>query len=195
MEEPGAAHMTELTTREKLILAGMEEVRAYGMRGFSLRRVATACGVSCAAPYKHFRDKQGLIIAMVEYVNDKWSERLKELPKISGSVENSIAEICAQFIRFMADTPQYRSVLLIAETGIDTPAGYRQFSISVPMKRLFVIYGRKHGLDREELRQRVFIVRSLVYGSSIMLGADKSLLDFRLERVRAELAAILNERA
>ena len=43
-------------TREALILAGLEELNEYGIQHFSTRRVAKACGMSCAAPYKHFKD-------------------------------------------------------------------------------------------------------------------------------------------
>lgn len=43
------------STRETLILAGLEELNEYGVQHFSTRRVAKACGVSCAAPYKHLR--------------------------------------------------------------------------------------------------------------------------------------------
>ena len=42
--------------REALILAGIHEINANGVASFSIRRVAEACGVSCAAPYKHFSE-------------------------------------------------------------------------------------------------------------------------------------------
>ena len=50
--------------REELILAGIEEIEAHGVRGFSLRRVAKKCGVSCAAPYKHFADLNDFLLAI-----------------------------------------------------------------------------------------------------------------------------------
>ena len=43
--------------REELIRAGIDEINIHGANGFSIRRIATACGVSSAAPYKHFKDK------------------------------------------------------------------------------------------------------------------------------------------
>ena len=38
-------------TREELIKAGVEEINRYGVAGFSMRRIAQLCGVSCGAPY------------------------------------------------------------------------------------------------------------------------------------------------
>ena len=51
-------------TREALILAGLEELNEYGIQHFSTRRVAKACGMSCAAPYKHFKDSHEFIAAI-----------------------------------------------------------------------------------------------------------------------------------
>ena len=55
--------------REVLILAGIDEINAHSVTDFSIRRVAEACGVSCAAPYKHFKDKREFIASIIEYVN------------------------------------------------------------------------------------------------------------------------------
>ena len=42
------------STRDQLIQAGLEELTEHGIQNFSTRRVAKKCGISCAAPYKHF---------------------------------------------------------------------------------------------------------------------------------------------
>ena len=57
------------STRETLILAGLEELNEYGVQHFSTRRVAKACGVSCAAPYKHFKDSHEFIAEILGYIN------------------------------------------------------------------------------------------------------------------------------
>ena len=52
--------------REELIKAGIEEIDRHGISGFSIRRVAAACDVSCAAPAKHFGDKNGFLASIIE---------------------------------------------------------------------------------------------------------------------------------
>ena len=59
--------------REDLIRAGIDEINVHGANGFSIRRIATACGVSSAAPYKHFKDKKQFMSAIIDYVNDQWA--------------------------------------------------------------------------------------------------------------------------
>lgn len=62
----------EASMRERLILAGIQEIEARGIQNFSMRQVANACGVSCAAPYKHFQDKNDLILSIVLYIQQQW---------------------------------------------------------------------------------------------------------------------------
>ena len=49
------------TLKEDLINKGLELLNKEGFEGFSLRKVASMCGVSHTAPYKHFKDKYELI--------------------------------------------------------------------------------------------------------------------------------------
>lgn len=179
--------MAELTTREKLILAGMEEIRAHGMQGFSLRRVSAACGVSCAAPYKHFADKQALFGEMIAYVNEKWRQRIKEVFRLENTVEASIASLAAEYVSFLCGNPDFKAILMIKETGLDSPLAVQAAGLSVPARRLFSLYGRKKGLTRAELRSRIFIVRSLIYGSTIILGADPAMHEEGLKLLKSSL--------
>src|SRR5512143_2864614 len=47
-----------------LIRAGVEILSKEGIEGLSLRKVAKRVGVSYAAPYAHFKDRQALIAAI-----------------------------------------------------------------------------------------------------------------------------------
>ncbi|MBI3152701.1 MAG: TetR/AcrR family transcriptional regulator, partial [Chloroflexi bacterium] len=50
--------------KNALIKAGVEILAKDGVSGLSLRKVAMRAGVSHAAPYSHFADKQALIAAI-----------------------------------------------------------------------------------------------------------------------------------
>lgn len=50
--------------RETLITAALSLLAEQGTAGLSLREVASAAGVSHAAPYRHFRDKTALLEAI-----------------------------------------------------------------------------------------------------------------------------------
>ena len=85
--------------RDRLIDAGIRELEAYGAQGFSLRRVAQVCGVSCAAPYKHFKDKQALIEAIADTLNSRWLDRQAEaLGELGGDPGAQLKTICKEYL-------------------------------------------------------------------------------------------------
>ncbi len=52
--------------REALVQAGLKLLSESGVGGLSLRAAAQLAGVSHAAPYRHFRDKDALVAAIAE---------------------------------------------------------------------------------------------------------------------------------
>ena len=52
--------------REALIQAGLKLLGEAGVQGLSLRAAAQLAGVSHAAPYRHFKDKDALVAAVAE---------------------------------------------------------------------------------------------------------------------------------
>jgi AcrR family transcriptional regulator len=60
--------------RQVLLDAGVALIRKVGPKSFTMREVARRAGVSHNAPYRHFRDKDELISAIVgqgfERLND-----------------------------------------------------------------------------------------------------------------------------
>ena len=58
----------EKSVRTRLILAGITELEEHGLGDFSLRRAALAAQVSCAAPYRHFKDKDEYIREIITHV-------------------------------------------------------------------------------------------------------------------------------
>jgi AcrR family transcriptional regulator len=52
--------------RRALLDAALEAIEADGLDGLSLRGIARRAGVSHAAPYHHFRDREALVAAVAE---------------------------------------------------------------------------------------------------------------------------------
>ena len=62
--------------REALIAAALDMIRASGPNGFTLAEVARTVGVSGAAPYRHFRDRNALIADIARQGFEKFAEQL-----------------------------------------------------------------------------------------------------------------------
>jgi AcrR family transcriptional regulator len=65
--------------KNALIEAGIEILSKEGVNGLSLRKVARKAGVSHAAPYAHFADKQSLIAAIALDGHSKVHARIEEV--------------------------------------------------------------------------------------------------------------------
>src|SRR6516225_5158968 len=70
--------------RNALIQAGLELLAEGGAQELDLRKVARRAGVSHAAPYRHFADRQALIAAITEegfrWLAEQIQETLRDAP-------------------------------------------------------------------------------------------------------------------
>ena len=62
--------------RHSLIEMGIELIEQEGEGALSLRKVAAKCGVSNAAPYAHFKNKDGFLIAIQQHIMDLFTASL-----------------------------------------------------------------------------------------------------------------------
>ena len=71
--------------KNDLIEKGIELVNKNGINQLSLRKVAQACGVSHAAPYSHFSNKEELLQEMQLHITKSLQRYLKiQFPNIEG---------------------------------------------------------------------------------------------------------------
>ncbi len=103
---------------ESLIEAGIILLDKVGLEQFSLRKVAIACGVSHAAPYKHFNSKQDLLDAMKKYVEKQFSAALKESLEYYKNDPDRIIYFGQAYLKFFIKNPQYFR-FFITHTGLE----------------------------------------------------------------------------
>ena len=161
--------------REALIIAGLKEIEIHGITDFSLRRVASACGVSCAAPYRHFKSKNDLILAIITYVNDQWSLLRDQIFDVfKNDRRRCIIETCIANIRFWTANPHFRSIMLIDSKELDSDQLREKSRISGTSDSLLLEYFKESKLSDSEARNKLFIIRSVMYGAVQILGNGES---------------------
>lgn len=181
-----------LSVKEQLLLAGIREIEKSGIQNFSIRRVAAACSVSCAAPYKHFADRSAFILAILRYINEEWYERQKEIAeRYAGDTRRQLVEISLAYIRFLLDNPQYRSVLMLRDDSLSDEQLRAKSQVSEGTRALIERYCTEVNMPPETKVRKTFVVRSLIYGAALML--DNGEMEKRQEIFDVVAAAIDRE--
>ena len=178
------------TLKDKLIQAGLEELNEHGAQEFSVRRVANRCGVSCAAPYKHFADKQSFIAAIIDFINARWNERQVRIMKEARSEQEQLVKVSVEYIRFLVENPHFRSVIMLKNEEFDRRYGNYRGRLSMLTYVLVERYCRKVNMPEEVKRRKLYVVRSLIYGAALMFDngemeytdENMKLVEFSIDR-------------
>ena len=122
--------------KSDLIEAGIDLVAKEGLDGFSLRKVAGLCGVSHAAPYSHFGNKDVLLEEMQNYVSDNFSAQLEGTIAQCQNKDSLLMELGKAYLNFFTAHPNYfaflfgkSNIALDLTEGADPQKNYKPFAI------------------------------------------------------------------
>ena len=172
--------------RSDLILAGIDEINAYGANEFSVRRVAAACRVSTAAPYKHFKDKKDFISAIIDYVNKQWAVVQDEvLANCEDSPRAQMVEVSIAYLKFLMEKPYYRQILMLKNADFDNLYHRKPGEINSRTEQIMASAKEAYGLSDAVWERKALFVRSLLFGSVFMFDSGEFKYSERaLENIR-----------
>ena len=174
--------------RTRLILAGLAELEEHGIKDFSLRRAAVRAQVSCAAPYRHFKDKDEFILETVRYIESSWALLCREIEAAFFSdTRRLLMELCMANLRFWLANSSFRSVLMLSPK--EAAFGGELMKIDKSLISAIERYSQECG--NSSANETVFAVRSLIYGTVLLVGtgeiandaATQALVRSRLEKL------------
>ncbi len=91
--------------KNALICAGVEILAEEGVSGLSLRQVAQRAGVSHAAPYAHFADKQSLIAAISTDGFRRLYDKLSAAHANGVEARQKLLETAEAYLEFATEDP------------------------------------------------------------------------------------------
>ena len=103
--------------RSDLVKAVLTLVQKKGARGFSLNEASRLAGVSVAAPYRHFADKDALLAEVAREGNELMARELREASSKSELIEERFMDTALAYIRFAKVHRDYFAVMF--GSGID----------------------------------------------------------------------------
>lgn len=111
----GAYHHGDLKTALKN--AALRLVREKGPRGFSLNEASRLAGVTVAAPYRHFADKDALLAEIACDGNERMTQTIQEAVSQVSSIKEKMLASGMAYLHFCKAHPDYFSVIFHA--GLD----------------------------------------------------------------------------
>lgn len=121
--------------REALIAAALDLIRQKGASGFTFAEAARAAGVSAAAPYRHFRDRDDLMAGVARLGFERFEAALARAwddgrPDPVAAFEN----VGKAYLAFARGEPAYYSAMFEAGVPLDAhpellQAGERAFAV------------------------------------------------------------------
>lgn len=98
--------------RNALIEESIKMINSSGEESLSMRKLAEKCGVSMAAPYAHFKNKEEMINAIKEYVEESFTTYLETaISTCENDIEKKIITLGNAYITFFIENPEYFTFL------------------------------------------------------------------------------------
>lgn len=158
------------TIKERLILAGIDEIGNSGVANFSLRQVAVACNVSCATPYNYFKNKEGFVLEIVQYIKYQWSLLKTEINKLYRNDEKQLLiELCVFYIKFLVGNPNYRSIIMLDSIEVDDESYTDIESARNFIELELEHYMKINNVSAREARRKSFTIRAIVFEATLLL--------------------------
>ncbi|MBQ2678076.1 MAG: TetR/AcrR family transcriptional regulator [Firmicutes bacterium] len=155
--------------REALINAGVAEINRKGLNGFSMRHAAEVCGVSCAAPAKHFGDKNGFIAAIIKKIIKQWHDVQRGIvEKSGGDIRKALVESGVEYVKFLVENPHFISIITVKDDDFTSIYRDLRFELSYATGRMVLKYCKQVGMPIEVRERKLYVVRSLIYGAALM---------------------------
>lgn len=158
--------------KNALIEAGIDIINNEGEKALSLRKVAARCGVSQAAPYSHFENKEALLSGMRDFVAAEFVAALEAATTNCPDPDSPqvLLEMSKSYVMFFVKNPQYFSFLFSRTCMVMSAQRQDSVNINSPAFDLFkeTAYriGKKHGYSDETIENGVIQSWAMVHGIS-----------------------------
>lgn len=113
--------------REALLEAGRELLAERGAHAFSLSEIARRVGVSTAAPYRHFADRDALIDTLADEGYIKFHDVLREAVAGATDPADAITRIGVGYLRFAVEHPAVFTIMFRDRQGPPSEYGPPSF--------------------------------------------------------------------
>jgi AcrR family transcriptional regulator len=113
--------------RNALVTAALQLIAEHGVEGFTLRDCAKKAGVSVAAPYRHFADRDDLLAAVAADCMQRLGEAMDRAIEAAGETDplSAFRATGIAYVRFAVEHPAHFRVMNLPQVLARTPPEMR----------------------------------------------------------------------
>jgi AcrR family transcriptional regulator len=183
--------------RDQIVKAALETFLQYGYKGTSMNRVAEKAGVIKQTIYSHFRDKEGLFVAIIESLTlEHFKDQVAEMiagPEPPETILRKLAEV-------FASRQNDKNYIALMRTIIGESSRFPELArlyvttVIKPGVKILSDYFKAHPelkIKDPEACSRIFCgsLVSFIMTQEILYG--KEVLPFRIERIADNLIELM----
>lgn len=156
--------------RRVLIETGIELIKQDGEEALSLRKVAVKCGVSNAAPYAHFRNKDEFILAIQQHIMELFTSSLEKAVEEYADTPVLLPMLGKAYVMFFYQNPFYYDFLFSRKNiSIKLSLGKSNEDTNPPLailQKAATSFFHKSNLPEKMIQDKIIAMWALVHGLS-----------------------------
>ena len=127
--------------------------------------------VSCAAPYRHFKNKDELILGVLQYIKDDWFLLCEQIKLVFNDKLSIIKELCVAGVKFWIANVNFLSVLFLVQSSTDKNQKNLLAQFDQPLISAIETFLLEKTINTTSTLLKTTI-SSLIYGTIMMITRD-----------------------
>lgn len=158
--------------RDSLLAAALDILSTQGIEALSLRALAKATGVTQAAPYSHFRDKDDLLAAVAESGFQRLALAMVENATGAYTPQERIEKLVTSYIRFALDNKPLFGIMFGRE--VENMKKYPTLAMTAGKSYALISAAlSKRTNQQEDTRFLTVAIWSLCHGLTTLIIGEK----------------------
>lgn len=156
-----------------LIETGIEIIKQEGEEALSLRKAAANCGVSNAAPYAHFKNKNEFLAAIQQHIMHLFTASLEEVYEEYKNTDSLLPMIGKAYVMFFYQNPFYYSFLFSRKNisinlSLDNSNDIDNPPLAILQKAAVSVF-QKADLPEKVIQNKMIAMWALVHGLAAII--------------------------
>lgn len=155
-----------MSSRDLMMDAALSILAQDGIEGLTMRKIADHCGLSVAAPYKHFKNKEDLLLQSTYHLVELWKIReARIISRYAPNLEEQLVRLSMEWLSFAMEKPVYTSLITVDWSLLPSSVSSRLSSVFDYARDCLSRLSIQRRWDHETFLRTAYQIRALTDGA------------------------------